>query len=446
MLIGFKVKNFRSFRELQHFSMIAGKVRNNENHIIEKNNHKILKFSGMFGANGSGKSNLILAMSLVQTLVNKGISTLISNQYYRGIGCNIEDDSYFEYELALDNKLYSYGFEINIYKKEIVSEWLIDMTKNKEKKIFERDLKKKTYYSDISDNKHLNFTNCLDEMKMNNQSLFLNEMTRRLVMSLNDDDFFEDIYNVYNFIIHDTVFIRPSTHKLFDIDYIKNKEKILKILKALDINVVDYVVEASDIKNIKLKLSDNDYNNLMTEIDALSTQYKNLRCTLRIENDLYTILKLQDNTYDVCTLKFLHKDNNDNSFGTYEESDGTIRILELIDILLTNNKLFLIDELDSSLHPLLVSGLLEIFLKSKTTNQLIITTHELKTLDFDLVRRDEIWFAEKNEKGESRIFSLEEFKDVARFDRKIDKAYLEGRFGAIANIDYELINDMLKNK
>ena len=434
MLIGFKTRNFRSFKDLQHFSMIAGKVRNNENHIIEKNNHKILKFSGMFGANGSGKSNLILAMSLVQRLISKGISTLINNQYYRGIGCNPEEDSYFEYELALNNKLYSYGFEINILKKEIVSEWLIDMTKTKEKKIFERDLKKNTFCSDIIDNKHLSFSNCLEEMKKNNQNLFLSEMTRRLVMSGNDDDFFEDIYNVFKFIMHDTIIIRPSTHKLFDIDYIKSKEKILKILKALDINVVDYDTEDSDIKNIKLKLSDNDYNNLLHDIDVLSTRYKNIRCTLRIENDLYTIRKQNDNTYDVCTLKFLHKDNN-NSFGAYEESDGTIRILELIDILLTNDKLFLIDELDSSLHPLLVSGLLKIFLKSKTTNQLIITTHELKTLDFDLVRRDEIWFAEKNENGESKIFSLEEFKDIARFDRKIDKAYLEGRFGAIAKID-----------
>ena len=97
--------------------------------------------------------------------------------------------------------------------------------------------------------------------------------------------------------------------------------------------------------------------------------------------------------------------------------------------------MFLIDELYSSLHPLLVKGLLQLFSKSNINNQLVITTHELKTLDFDLVRRDEIWFTEKNEFGESRLYSLEEFKDVARFDRKIDKAYMEGRFGAIANID-----------
>ena len=66
---------------------------------------------------------------------------------------------------------------------------------------------------------------------------------------------------------------------------------------------------------------------------------------------------------------------------------------------------------------------------------MIITTHELKILDFALVRRDETWFAEKSDQNGSKIYSLEEFKDVARFDRKIDKAYMEGRFGAIANID-----------
>ncbi len=431
MLIGFKVRNFKSFKDLQYFSMTASKVRNNENHVIEKNNHKILKFSGMFGANGSGKSNLILAMSIVKNIIKKGISSLFNNLYFRGIGSNKKDDSYFEYELALNNKLYSYGFEINILKKEIVSEWLIDMTKNKEKKIFERNLKEKTYYSDIIDNKHSNFSNCLEEMKLNNQNLFLSEMVRRLIMSNNNDEFFNDIYNVFKFLMHDTIIIRPSTHKLFDIDYIKQKEKILK---ALDIDIVDYITELSDIKNIKLKLPDNSFNNLINDIDTLSLRYKNLSCTLRIENDIYTIKKQSDNTYDVCSLKFIH--NNNNSFGAYEESDGTIRILELIDILLTNDKLFLIDELDSSLHPLLVSGLLKIFLNSKTTNQLIITTNEIKILDFNLVRRDEIWFAEKNKNGESKIFSLEEYKDIAKFDKKIDKAYLEGRFGAIANINF----------
>lgn len=88
---------------------------------------------------------------------------------------------------------------------------------------------------------------------------------------------------------------------------------------------------------------------------------------------------------------------------------------------------------------MLVKGLLKLLLESNKQNQLIITTNELRILDFELVRRDEIWFAEKKETGNTKLYSLEEFKDVARFDRKIDKAYLEGRFGAVAkiNTDYE---------
>ena len=81
MLIGFKVKNFKSFKELQHFSLLAGKVRSNENHIVEVGKYKILKFSGMYGANGSGKSNFISALSMAQVLLNKGIASLINNLY-----------------------------------------------------------------------------------------------------------------------------------------------------------------------------------------------------------------------------------------------------------------------------------------------------------------------------------------------------------------------------
>lgn len=433
MLIGFKVKNYRSFNELQYFTMLAGKVRNNENHIVNVGKHKILKFSGMFGANGSGKSNLILAMDLVQTIINYGASSIINNQYFRGRTCCKDKDSYFEYEIAINDKLYSYGFEINISKQKIVSEWLIDMTKSVEKIIFERDLKKHISKTDLS-KKNNYFNICLSEMQNNDNELFIKEMTRRLIMSNNIDSFFDDIKNVFKFLVYDMIVIRPSAHKLFDIDYFKKKDKILKILKALDIDIVDIQAEKCDIRNIQNKLSPIVFNDIKSDFELLSNKSPNTQLTLRIENDLYTISKANSGEYVAQSLKFIHN-NSDEQFGAFEESDGTIRILELIDILISRDKLFLIDELDSSLHPVLVDGLLKIFLQSNVNNQLIITTHELKTLDFDLVRRDEIWFAEKNDLAESRIYSLEEFKDVARFDRKIDKAYMEGRFGAIANID-----------
>ena len=433
MLMGFKVKNFRSFDELQHFSMLAGKVRNNENHIIETNNKRILKFSGLFGANGSGKSNLIIAISIIKGIFNGGIRTLINNQFYRGQDGDENRNSYFEYELALNEKLYSYGFELNFSKNELVSEWLIDMTKPTEKIIFERDLKKKTIGSDIKE-KNEYFNTCLKEMKNNNSDLFLLEMSRRLIMSKNNDVFFKDIINVFNFLANEMIIIRPASHKLLPLDYVDKKDKIIKYLNKMDININNIKADDYDINSIRSRMSDVDFANFVNDFEMISKKAKINSCTLRIENDLYLVKKDENNKFEVKSLKFMHN-NSEYSFGAYEESDGTIRVLELLDILLTDNKVYLIDELDSSLHPLLVEGLLKLFLESNNTNQLIITTHELKTLDFDLVRRDEIWFAEKSEEGSTRIFSLEEFKDVARFDRKIDKAYLEGRFGAIANID-----------
>lgn len=433
MLIGFKVKNFRSFDELQHFSMLAGKVRNNENHIIETNNKKILKFSGLFGANGSGKSNLILAISIIKEIFNGGVRTLINNQFYRGKNGNPNKDSYFEYEIEIDKKLYSYGFELNFSRSELVSEWLIDMTKPTEKIIFERDLKKKEIRSDIKERNEY-FNTCLKEMKNNNSDLFLLEMSRRLIMSRNNDIFFKDIINVFNFLANEMIVIRPASHKLLPLDYVDKKDKIIKYLNKMDININDIKVDDYDINSIRSRMSDVDYANFINDFEMISKKAKINSCTLRIENDLFLVKKDENNNFKVKSLKFMHN-NSEYSFGAYDESDGTIRVLELLDILLTDNKVYLIDELDSSLHPLLVEGLLKLFLESNNTNQLIITTHELKTLDFDLIRRDEIWFAEKSEEGSTRIYSLEEFKDVARFDRKIDKAYLEGRFGAIANID-----------
>ena len=114
MLIGFKVKNFRSFDDMQHFSMVAGKTRNFQEHIIEINNIKLLKFSAVYGANASGKSNLVLALEFGKRLLLGDIQGIISNQYFRINDENKNKPSYFEYEIEKNGKLYSYGFEINI--------------------------------------------------------------------------------------------------------------------------------------------------------------------------------------------------------------------------------------------------------------------------------------------------------------------------------------------
>lgn len=107
-------------------------------------------------------------------------------------------------------------------------------------------------------------------------------------------------------------------------------------------------------------------------------------------------------------------------------------MLDLLEILLLgNNKTYVVDELDRCLHPSLTYKFIETFLqKAANSNiQLIVTTHESRLMDFDLLRRDEIWFVNKKETGVTDIYSLEEYNE--RFDKKIDKAYLEGRYGGV---------------
>jgi hypothetical protein len=129
-----------------------------------------------------------------------------------------------------------------------------------------------------------------------------------------------------------------------------------------------------------------------------------------------------------------HKSGSRVTMELSEESDGTQRLLNLIPALRhlqTEDVTYFIDEIDRSMHPMLVWKFLEFFLKSCGTGhcQIIVTTHESNLLDLDLLRRDEIWFAEKDPQGATRLYSLSDFK--VRKDLEIRKHYLRGRFGAI---------------
>ena len=141
----------------------------------------------------------------------------------------------------------------------------------------------------------------------------------------------------------------------------------------------------------------------------------------------------------MIALKLISKHKLKNSdeeidFQIHEESDGTQRILDLLPALVSlinHDRIFVIDELDRSLHPLLIKEFTELFLEhsQKQKSQLIVTTHDATLLDLKTLRKDEIWFIEKNQSGESQLYSLEEFR--IRYDKNIKKDYLKGRYGAI---------------
>lgn len=446
MFIGFKVGNFRSFNDIQHFSMIPGSVRLKENHCLEKNKLKLLKFAALYGANASGKSNLILAIQLGKKLIFSGVDLLIENQYNRNFLENKEKNSYFEYEILCEDKMYSYGFEINILKKEIISEWLLDMTNlNKPKKIFERDVLKNSIITDLKFFNKIDssrFESCKHDMENNNKIFFISEIIRRIRMSNETSLGFQDFLNIYNFFEKKLQIVLPNHNRIMNSNYfIKYKDDIKKLLTNLGININEIYEYETDISDIREKMSKEQYDILVNNITELEKTNTNYNIVVRVLNCLYTISKNSENK-SIKSIKFKHK-SSEALFDTYEESDGTIRILELIDILLSDNRVYFVDELERSLHPALSYKFIECFLNETNQKniQLIITTHESRLLDFNLLRRDEIWFSKIDSNGSTKLYSLEQFEEKVRFDRKIDKAYLDGRFGAVPIFDNLEVSD-----
>ena len=164
---------------------------------------------------------------------------------------------------------------------------------------------------------------------------------------------------------------------------------------------------------------------------AHKSLYSSAQMTMRTDKSFFTVT-LDDDEPIVSTLKLYHgKSFYDFNFD--EESDGTRRIFDLLDMLLNKNDdiIYVVDELERSLHPKLTEHFLELFMnfhKGHKT-QLLFTTHEASIMEQKLFRRDEIWFVERDGNNTSNVYSLDKFKE--RYDKTLSKAYLEGRYGAI---------------
>ena len=164
---------------------------------------------------------------------------------------------------------------------------------------------------------------------------------------------------------------------------------------------------------------------------------ENTVSTIKISDDQELVVRNSgSHTFEIHRIKAIHRHeaNTEHEFDFAVESDGTRRLLHLIPALYRMNQwggCYVIDEVERSMHPLLIHKFLEIFLNpcAGDQRQLIITTHESNLLDQELLRRDEVWFVEKDKHGASRLYSLAEFQP--RNDLKLDKHYLQGRFGAI---------------
>lgn len=444
MLIDFSVENFTSIDKIQKLCMTTGKVRSKMEHLYRDNKINLLRFSAIYGSNASGKSNLVNAIEFAQMTILYGIPKGCTNSYNRTNKNNINRPTLFEFKLKIKNKLYKYGFKIFLNKSSICAEWLYDISsKNKETLVFERNLIDNNYHlgellikSKAAERVKIYF----EDTKEIDTILFLHEMNRNKGEIYRQDcklNIFRDVYGWFKHSLDVNYPDRPISNFSY-FTSTEQSEEVEQVLKYFGQGIIDFkVVEAdkeeynSKIPNDLIKDFQEQVESRMAKANKAGKEIKPISGMIRGDKDIFIIEVDKQCKVHIKTIKFSH--GKAGRYDISEESDGTRRILELIEILFSTNtnKVYVIDEIDRSLHPAMTKEFIEYYLRTlKERNvQLIVTTHELQLLDLNVLRRDEIWFINKDDSGNSELYSLEAFNE--RFDTRVDKAYLHGRYNAI---------------
>jgi len=419
MILSFSVKNFRSIKNESVLSFIAdNEITEHETALSETNNFKILPVAGVYGANASGKTSILQSLSLFFVLTQKsfgfaGDNSLLKSLYFPYIFDNHSSSKAVELELnfLINNIRYQYGFCFT--SERITSEWLYEHSLSGNKNIFTRDWQNNDYiYSGQEQN---------SAIKPNQNALLLSVMmaTSHELGRVLAKFFFATLYAIEPTDQSLNVSQNITKSKLIDEKTI-DKQEILDFLRCADFNILDFEIEqlAVNIQQIPLEL-----HSLLAG--------KNIQ-----QLKITTQHNVEDNGY---TLDF------------HQESRGTQVIFNHSGVIIDTLKkggILLFDEINSSLHPLLVRYIINLFMNkeiNKNGAQLLFTTHDTSLLDSKILRKDQIWFCDKDSKNIStKLYSLIDFKknDFSN----MEFAYLYGKFAAIPNVkDFFYFSDEVKN-
>ena len=419
MLLEFKVKNFRSIKDWQSFSMLAeSKVKEHSEAVIEQSGYNFLPSAIIYGRNASGKSNLLQAIEVLKLLtlnsgeMNEGDLIPFYNTFKLSSGNSGSSVEFLIDFLASDGLRYIYS--VGFSSSEITYEKLIFYPKTKPAILFSRVKNQKIIYGEYLTGKKKG----IEELLYPNQ-LFLSKVgTERNDQLSIPFSFFK--YGLLLFTVHGTSFDEGLSRQVFN---------------ALSSDKGD---KYSDNFNKLLQFAD-------TGISTIKVKRKQIDESMLPENIDPTIRKKLTSEYSY-KVKTLHKVFEDNEFlrevefDLEDESTGTKKLLtvggKILSVLAVGGVL-VVDELDKSLHPRLTRALIKLFnSKKKNPNnaQLIFATHDVSLLDAALFRRDQVWFAEKEQEGYSHYYALSDIPGV-RANTPYEKWYISGRFGATPSIN-----------
>lgn len=432
MLVEFSVENFKSIKEEQTLSMVKAKGDKMPYNYYDPKAPSVpelVKTAVIYGANASGKSNLLRALYQM----NKVLKSSFSKEIDEGISVtpflfdpitSLEPTT-FNISIVIDlpddevskPTLVEYGFSAD--REQVYEEWLSVYPKGREQSWFHRfyNEEKKEYEW----NESSFFKGQKNTWKQNTRSDQLFLSTAVHLNSTQLKPIYDALLEIM--IVGEDRISNDFSRSLCKVDK-KGKELILSLMQHADIDVDDIILKKPKIKNIKFPED----------------------MPLEIQKEITDKIKNEEEIY------FVHTDSvgNEIEIMLNEESDGTQKIFEfsaLIFMSLMRGNTLVIDEFNKSLHPDLVRFLVKIFNSEQNTGngQLIFTTHETSVLRKDLLRRDQIWFCEKNKEKATTLFPLSKFtsRDDGRED--IEEYYLHGRYGAkpiISDFTFLKANDV----
>ncbi len=420
MIVEFRVKNFRSFREEQTLSLVASRDGTLPDNCVSKGRLRFLKAAAVYGANASGKSNLIRAVATMKGIV------LDSAEYKPGQKLEVmpflldaesgKEPSVFEMVFYVEGVRYQYGFAAT--SKRIEEEWLAAYPKGSAQNWFERKFNEKRHEYDW---KYSTF--------FRGNKVALAEKTREnaLFLSVGAQWNNEQLRVVYEWfrtklqVLSSRRMLHPVTAKmLLPPERPAGTEGNLR-------HTITRILQEADlgINNVAVRKKEIDMD-VMTWPTDLPDEVRSKLTRLIEEEEGIEVDVLHENAE---TGKEVHIPLN-------EESDGTQVFFKLIGPWLYALRFgitILIDEIESSLHPLLTRQLVHIIqglrIDNKEGAQLIFATHDTTLLDPELLRRDQIWFTEKDKNGGTRLCPLSDYRP--RKGEAIQKGYLSGRYGGV---------------
>ena len=429
MLVNFTYSNFMAYLQPAEFSMVAGQFKAHRESLMNipgERYAKLLPISAIYGGNASGKSTFVHAVKALRHIVLTGKTDHVETHLFSAEGK--AGETRFCCSFVVDSKVMEY--EIHLLGGKVTRESLTDITRSRRKIIFNRIPGEECEVGDqIVLHSHADELTYATKM---GSTLPDREVFLTTIMKLQVDALFAPASLCYRWFNETLCIIEADSRRVgLGLDLLSQLSGYSSALADADTGV-----ERLEFHRLQTNIEDLVPKPILSSFRKSDDQY------LILPDDHSTLLvKEKDDVVAIkCYSAYSSPDGDSIMLPLAKESDGTRRYLHLLPMLLDKQRdyVYIVDELDRSLHTLLTKSLIQNFRKIVENKerhlQLIFTTHDVALMENNLFRKDEIWVTERDELHQAHLVSMAHYKDI-RPDNQLRKSYLEGRMGGLPNME-----------